>query len=249
MARPSPFVFQTAPGLTATSLMPLSHSELFLRLAAAVVFGGAIGWERETREVPAGLRTHLLVSLASATFALVSFYVASFQNAPAGGHPSYDGSRIASNIVVGIGFLGGGAILHSGVNVKGLTTAASLWLTAAIGLSAGGGMFVLAAASTAFSLFALVVLRFTLEVPRRRFVRLTVQIDLEGGFLSREGIVEFLRPLGAEVTAVDYSRDFSNLSSRMELNVKLRDGSLEEPLMKRLESLPGVRRLKVDRAV
>jgi putative Mg2+ transporter-C (MgtC) family protein len=227
--------------------MPLTNTDLFLRLAVSVVLGGAIGWEREARDVPAGLRTHLLVSLASATFALVSFYVAFFQNYTTEGIVRVDGARIASNIVVGMGFLGGGAILRSGMSVRGLTTAASLWLTAAIGLAAGGGMLLLATSVTVISLFALVVLRFTVEMPRRKHLQIHVRIDLEGDFISRASLLEFLEPVPAGVTGVDYRRDLQTNRSRMEMDVKLRDDALEEPLMKRLEDLPGVRRVRVER--
>ena len=227
--------------------MPLSNVELFFRLAVAVVLGGAIGWEREVREVPAGLRTHLLVSLASATFGLVSFYVAFYQNYTTDGIVRIDGSRIASNIVVGMGFLGGGAILRSGLSVRGLTTAASLWLTAAIGLAAGGGMILLAVSATVVSLFALTVLRYLIEVPRRKIVHIHVSIDLEGDFLSREAIVAHLASVGATVSRVDYQRNLSTNRSRMALDVKLADQALEEPLMKRMEELPSVRQIKVKR--
>jgi putative Mg2+ transporter-C (MgtC) family protein len=227
--------------------MSITESEMLLRLGAAIVFGGAIGYERELREQPAGLRTHLLVALASATFALVSLHVYTFQHYSNDGIIRFDGGRIASNIVVGIGFLGGGAIIHAGMTIKGLTTAASLWLTAAIGLAAGGGMLVLAFAVTTFSLVALVVLLYLVERPRKQIVRLSVRIDLEGDFVSRAALVEYLKPIGAVVTAVDYSRDLAANRSQMCVNHKLASDALEEPLMKRLEGISGLRQLRVER--
>ncbi|MFO0950930.1 MAG: MgtC/SapB family protein [Isosphaeraceae bacterium] len=225
----------------------ISHSELIYRLAAAVGLGAAIGIEREWREVPAGLRTHLIVALASATFTIVSLQAAFYQSYASNGLVHYDPGRIASNVVVGIGFLGGGAILQSGGTVKGLTTAASLWLSAAIGLAAGGGMFLLATAVTASALFALVVLRYAVENPRRKIVRLDVTFEIEGNFVGRATLVEFLAPVGATVTAVNYWREVSENRSRMELKVRLPSVALEEPLMKRLEELPGIRRVYVER--
>jgi putative Mg2+ transporter-C (MgtC) family protein len=228
--------------------MTITDTEMLWRLGAATVLGGAIGYERELREQPAGLRTHLLVSLASATFALVSLQVAFFQNFGGGNALVHiDASRIASNIVVGIGFLGGGAIVHSGLSIRGLTTAASLWLTAAIGLAAGGGMFLLAASVTILSLFALIVLRYLIEEPRKRIVRLDVRIEMEGEFISRASLVEFLSAVGGEVLSVDYNRDVSTNQSRLKVGVKLPDESFEEPLMKKLEALPGLRQVKVNR--
>src|SRR5436305_13332760 len=139
--------------------MPISFLELCVRRLASVRLGGSIGYESEMRRQPAGLRTHVLVSLASATFMVVSTQFVFFQHYVDNGVIRVDMGRIASNVVVGIGFLGGGAILHSGLRIKGLTTAASLWLVAAVGLAAGSGMFSLAGLATAMSLFVLVALR------------------------------------------------------------------------------------------
>jgi putative Mg2+ transporter-C (MgtC) family protein len=227
--------------------MPISEIDMLIRLGVAMLLGGAIGYERELRERPAGLRTHLLVVLASAAFALVSFHAVPFQHYVNHGIQSYDVGRIASNIVVGIGFLGGGAIVHSGLTVEGLTTAASLWLSAAIGLAAGAGMFLLASAATVLTLFSLVVLWALVEVPRRKILRLTVRIVLEGEFIGRAQLVAFLEPLGLQVTGVDYRRDLSRNSSRMDLRIRLPSEDLEERLMKRLEELPGLRLVKVTR--
>ena len=124
--------------------------DLVLRLLLAAFLGAAIGFEREVRGHPAGLRTHTLVALGSALFTELSIY--GFPTEP--GQP-VDPTRIAAQIVTGIGFLGGGAILKEGLNVKGLTTAASLWAVAAIGMAAGAGNWFLSIASTAIVLMAL----------------------------------------------------------------------------------------------
>jgi putative Mg2+ transporter-C (MgtC) family protein len=230
--------------------MAITSAELIARLAAAIVLGGAIGYERELREHPAGLRTHLLVALASATFTIASLQIVYFQHYVNDGIVRIDVGRIASNIVVGIGFLGGGAIVHAGMTIKGLTTAASLWLVAAIGLASGGGMLVLAASVTLSSLLALVVLRYAIEEPRRRIVRMRVQLDLEGDFISRAALVELLAPLGADVVkALDYSRNLTTNRSRIYLTVKLPREDLEEAMMKRLSGLSGLRRVKVERPI
>ena len=125
--------------------------EAGLRLLLAALLGGIIGWERESHHRPAGLRTHVLVSVGSALFTLTSLEFASF------GGPT-DPSRIASQIVSGIGFLGAGTIIRSGDSdtVRGLTTAASIWLTAAVGMAVGSGLYIISAVST---VVALVILR------------------------------------------------------------------------------------------
>ena len=123
--------------------------ELTVRLVVALLLGAVIGWERELQRMPAGFRTHALVSLGSAIFTIVSAY------AFAG--PLSDPTRIAAQVVSGVGFLGGGAILHYGGTVRGLTTAASLWAVAAVGMAAGAGLFVVAAVSTVLVIVALEV--------------------------------------------------------------------------------------------
>lgn len=122
--------------------------QMFLRLLIAVVLGALVGYERERAGKPAGVRTHGMVSLGAALFAVVSIH---------GFGGTGDPARVAAQIVTGIGFLGAGAILHQHSNVHGLTTAASLWVTAAIGLAVGVGM-VLMSLATAVLVFLL--LRF-----------------------------------------------------------------------------------------
>ena len=123
--------------------------EPFLRLLAAMAMGGLIGLERELRAKDAGLRTHVLVALGSALFTLVSQY--------GFGADLKDSSRVAAQVVSGIGFLGAGTIIFQKNVVHGLTTAAGLWVTAAIGLSCGTGMFAVAGATTVLVLLGLEV--------------------------------------------------------------------------------------------
>jgi putative Mg2+ transporter-C (MgtC) family protein len=120
------------------------------RLLIASVLGAAIGFEREVHGHPAGMRTHLLVSMGSALFTVLSIH--GFP--PAAGAP-LDPSRVAAQIVSGIGFLGAGAIIKDGFSIRGLTTAASLWATAAVGMSAGASQHLIAIVATAIVLFSL----------------------------------------------------------------------------------------------
>ncbi len=135
--------------------------ELTLRLVVALVLGAVIGWERELQQMPAGFRTHALVALGSAAFTVLSAYAFT--------GPGSDPTRIAAQIVSGIGFLGGGAILHHGGNVRGLTTAASLWAVAAVGMAAGAGLFVMAAVSAVLVIVALEVFQRFERFLTRRF--------------------------------------------------------------------------------
>ena len=126
-----------------------------VRLLAAAALGALIGLEREIHDHPAGMRTHLLVSLGSAGFTVLS--IAAF---PA---PGADPARIAAQIVTGIGFLGAGAILKEGATIRGLTTAASLWATAAVGMAAGAGAWLTAVAITVIVIVSLWPLRLVAD--------------------------------------------------------------------------------------
>ena len=126
------------------------EGDLAIRLLLASLFGAAVGFERELHGHPAGMRTHLLVSLGSALFTVLSAH-----GFGAAEDPNVDPTRIAAQIVSGIGFLGAGAILKEGLSIRGLTTAASLWATAAIGLAAGAGEHLLAIVGTGIVLFSL----------------------------------------------------------------------------------------------
>lgn len=126
-------------------------TRVFVRLLVAMTLGGLLGLERELRGNAAGLRTHMLVALGAALFVLVPLQ---------GGMEVADMSRVLQGVIAGIGFLGAGAILKAnGREIHGLTTAASIWLTAAIGIAAGMGREVTAIVSTLFALFILALLR------------------------------------------------------------------------------------------
>jgi putative Mg2+ transporter-C (MgtC) family protein len=137
------------------ALPTISTPDVLLRLVVAAVLGGAIGIERELRDREAGLRTHMLVSVGSALFTLVSAYGFHDFLTHGGSVVRADPSRIAAQIVTGIGFLGAGAIIREGLSVRGLTTAATLWVVAAIGMAAGAGYTWPAVLSTVIVLVAL----------------------------------------------------------------------------------------------
>lgn len=126
--------------------------DLLLRLLVAAGLGAVLGVEREFRHKPAGLRTNILISIGSALFTIVSMQLTT------GGLGSPD--RVAAQIVTGIGFLGAGAILRHGGTVQGMTTAATIWVNAAVGMAAGAGLLGLAVATTALTIVVLLGLPF-----------------------------------------------------------------------------------------
>ena len=157
--------------------------EILVRLLVAAALGGAIGIERELRERDAGFRTHLLVSVGAALFTLISAYAwTDFEFGRANG-VTFDPTRIAAQIVTGIGFLGAGAIIRHGLSVRGLTTAATLWIVAAVGMACGAGFYWAAVIGTAIALVSLGPLRFVsrrvLDRPHHR--RLAVELRMGSG--------------------------------------------------------------------
>lgn len=144
--------------------------ELAARLAIALALGAVIGFEREMDRQPAGFRTHALVALGAALFTVISAYGFGSGAVP---------TMIAAQVVTGIGFIGAGTILHHRGSIRGLTTAASLWSVAAVGMAAGAGMLVLAAVGTVLIVVVLAVLE-GLEGLLRRWLGITersIQLD------------------------------------------------------------------------
>jgi putative Mg2+ transporter-C (MgtC) family protein len=199
-------------------LPTLDWQEALLRLALAAVLGGMIGVERELREREAGLRTHMLVALGSALFTIVSAY--GFHDFLASGQAVVraDPTRIAAQIVTGIGFLGAGAIIRQGLSIRGLTTAATLWVVAAIGLAAGAGYYSGAVMTTALVLVSLWPLRIvayrTLGRFRPESARLLV--ELHAG-TSPGGVIDEVERSGVRIETIEVSQEGDR--RRLELDV------------------------------
>jgi putative Mg2+ transporter-C (MgtC) family protein len=210
-----------------------------LRLTLAAVLGGLIGFERELREREAGLRTHLLVALGSALFTIVGAYgFDAFLNTGASVVRA-DPTRIAAQIVTGIGFLGAGAIIRQGLSVRGLTTAATLWVVAAVGLAAGAGYYSVAVITTALVLIALYPLRVMAYTIVRRFQpddgRLLVALPA-GEPPGR--IVDEIERLGARILSLDVTQEGDR--RRLELDVVLPSDTPIPRLVSRLADLENV---------
>ena len=223
--------------------MPELHwAEVLLRVVLAGVLGGAIGAEREIREREAGLRTHMLVAVGAALFTIVSAYAWSDFTFSQRSGITFDPTRIAAQIVTGIGFLGAGAIIRQGLSVRGLTTAASLWVVAAIGMASGAGYYSAAVITTAIVLISLWPLRI---VAFRIFERirpgeLRLEVELKGGE-SPSVLLDALEAKGVAVRAFELedARD----RRRVVLDVRITDGRFETVTaeLMRLDPVLGVR--------
>jgi putative Mg2+ transporter-C (MgtC) family protein len=193
------------------SIFPAAISANFLiRLAASFLLGGAIGLERDMHGRAAGLRTNMLVSLGSALFMLVSEAVAlayATHAGAGGGGLQVDPSRIAAQIITGIGFLGAGAIIKEGINVRGLTTAACLWMSAGIGMACGAGLFELAIVVTLIGLFTLIVVnRLEKLYPRDSYRTLEIAVPNE---INLSAVIDTVKRTHLKILHLDYERDYA----------------------------------------
>jgi putative Mg2+ transporter-C (MgtC) family protein len=176
--------------------------EMMLRLGAALLAGACIGYERSFHGRPAGLRTHVLVCLASSLLMLVTVYEDHWVRST--GESRLDPTRMAQGIMTGIGFLGAGVIVKDGLSVRGLTTAASIWITAAIGILAGVGLYLPMIVSVLMTLTVLGVFRWIeLKVPTQVYYYFDVKYEREGN-LSEEAMRELLKKLGFSIANFSY---------------------------------------------
>lgn len=216
-----------------------SQVDLILRLLLAATLAGLLGGERELTEQPAGFRTHILVGLGAALFAIISAY--GFQSI-AGAAPRQvraDPTRIASQIVVGIGFLGGGAIVKYGASIRGLTTAASLWVTAAVGTAIGVGALLLGSVTTAITLVALVGLRPLRRVLRRRAAARDEYLIEGDRSIDIQDLLSRVQRAGAQVMEVRFSDEGGE--RRVHLVVQPPPDTSGSSLVAHLASAPNVR--------
>jgi putative Mg2+ transporter-C (MgtC) family protein len=224
------------------SLPTLDWWEVLLRLALAAALGAAIGLERELREREAGLRTHLLVSLGSALFTITSAY--GFHAFLASGQSVVraDPTRIAAQIVTGVGFLGGGAILHYRGNVRGLTTAASLWAVSAIGMAAGAGLYVVALGATVLVLVSLWPLRiFAYRIfLRYRPERERLLVDLAPG-RSAAPVLAAVEEAGGEIESLSVTGDEERRSVAIEVDLPAEARLATASAVSELEGVRGIR--------
>jgi putative Mg2+ transporter-C (MgtC) family protein len=217
---------------------------LLARLLVGTALGAMIGYERQLHGRPAGLRTHLIVALASTTFMIVSTHFVYFQHYAKDDLVAVDSSRIAASVVTGIGFLGAGAILRTGISVQGLTTAAGLWLVAAIGLSAGAGMYVVSISATAVGVTALTVLR-RFERKNDHLVRKKISLVLSDGALPLSAIFAALTLDGAVVSAAEYEKEIDEHRTAVTFQASF-PAVANDRVLELLETQPGVRRLRVE---
>jgi putative Mg2+ transporter-C (MgtC) family protein len=221
-------------------LPELGSVELLLRIGLAALLGGAIGLERELRDREAGLRTHLLVAVGAALFTMVSAYAWTDWHFSNREGIVFDPTRIAAQIVTGIGFLGAGAIIRQGLSVRGLTTAATLWVVAAIGMASGVGYYEAAVATTALVLLCLWPLRIVAFRLSRRFRPDEGQLAVHlGQGASAVGVLEVVESAGAQVRSLAFEDEGE--IRRLDIQARLSPGRDAAAMIDALTRSEGVR--------
>lgn len=193
-----------------------ANSTIIERILVAALLGAAIGFERDKHGRAAGVRTHLLVSLGAAVFTILSNIIA--QRAMGQGFMA-DPGRIAAQILTGIGFLGAGVIIKSGGSVRGLTTAACLWVAAAIGMAAGSGLYFVAGTTTVVAIFGLVMLKYLEHLYAKDSYRtLSVVTPLE---VSSSQIITTVERKNLSILSCDIVRDFERGTAETRLSIRI----------------------------
>lgn len=180
-------------------VMVITEMDMVIRLCLGFLAGAIIGFERTTRHQIAGLKTHILISVGATLLMLLSIWLPQYFSSLKNGDPA----RIAAQVVSGIGFLGAGAIVRLGNNVKGLTTAASLWFIAAVGLAVGAGAYIAALTAEVLSLFTLVALDFFEKrlFPSER--NKLLELGYKGNIPDTREALEVLKSFGVRVISMD----------------------------------------------
>ena len=227
--------------LPEVTLTVFDNLEFFIRILLSAVLGALVGLERTKRQKEAGIRTHCIIACAAAVFMILSKY-AFVDPASALGTRGVDGARIAAQVVSGISFLGAGVIFKNGNSIRGLTTAAGIWATSAIGMAIGAGMYWVGLITTAIMMVAQVVLhRF--PVAGDAAVTQELAVSMADTPELHQALNQLLDSHGGNVTDSALSRDDTHIT--MELTVRLAEPITYEEALRFMQEHPGVERLSV----
>ncbi len=227
--------------LPEVTLTVFDNLEFFIRILLSAVLGALVGLERTKRQKEAGIRTHCIIACAAAVFMILSKY-AFVDPASALGTRGVDGARIAAQVVSGISFLGAGVIFKNGNSIRGLTTAAGIWATSAIGMAIGAGMYWVGLITTAIMMVAQVVLhRF--PVAGDAAVTQEIAVSMTDTPELHQALTQLLDSHGGNVTDSALSRDDTHIT--MELTVRLAEPITYEEALRFMQEHPGVERLSV----
>ncbi|MFA5335654.1 MAG: MgtC/SapB family protein [Candidatus Omnitrophota bacterium] len=216
--------------------MALTDYEMILRLCIAALLSGLIGYEREIHGRLAGFRTHILVGVGSTLIMLTSMHIFEIYKGVAAPDPG----RIAAQVVSGIGFLGAGTIIRFKASVRGLTTAASLWTVAGIGLAVGAGVFVPAVATTVIVLSALFFLNRIEKLLIRKDWYKSLEIVCNSDASQLETIRSVLSEYDVEIKDFDVKKSHCADEMLLRINCKLLSNENDNDITSRIRQLKGV---------
>lgn len=223
----------------------MPYLDISLRLFLAAVLAGMIGYEREKDRHPAGFRTHILVSVGAALIMLVSAY--GFQEFLSEANVRFDPSRIGAQVVSGVGFLGAGAIVRQGLTVNGLTTAASLWVVAGIGLAVGAGFIFGATLATVFVLISLEVLNRFDRLFQGKQTFQSFELKLDGNSVTIREFTELIGMKGGAIHQLEVDQsDEQDRFILMRFTVKLPSHASVVELCEEMRKLEGVISIQTD---
>lgn len=221
----------------------ISMQETIFRLLIGAIIGGAIGFEREVLGRAAGFRTQLIVCLAAVLIMIISenYYYHLQGDFP---NLQIDPARIAAGALIGIGFLGAGVIVKSGATVRGLTTAASIWIVSAIGLAIGAGLYFEGIITAAITIIALVVLRkVEKKIKTMLFKTITVSTRIDEN--AEETITSTLIDYGIKIYSIDYEKNLSAGELIFNFHISTKDKKAIKEIYQKLGSLEIIRKIKV----
>ncbi|WP_325346833.1 MgtC/SapB family protein [Xylophilus sp.] len=221
----------------------IAHSETLIRLLVAALLGSLVGFERERLLWAAGIRTHMLVCVGACLFMIVSAF--GFADSLAGKNVVLDPSRAAAQVVSGIGFLGAGAILARGEVVRGLTTAASIWTVAAIGLAVGGGLFFAAGAATVVILVILAGVKPLEEAYRARSQSCSLRITAAHGSVQPERLEQALALRPEQLRRFVVAAQPDGAADRVSVQLVRLSAQQMSGLAARLRAVEGVQSVEV----
>jgi putative Mg2+ transporter-C (MgtC) family protein len=217
------------------------HIEMVLRLIAALLVGGVIGLERSYHGRPAGFRTHALVCLSTGLLMLLTVYEERWFPAISQGRIALDPTRVAQGIMTGIGFLGAGTILKDGMTVRGLTTAASIWITAAIGILIGVGFYFPAVVATILTLFTLSLFRWIEDkIPAQFYAQFQVRFAREA-VMPEEQVRSLLKAHHFTIAHLNYRLDVDANFFEYRMVIRTSRAQNASRLSLALTALPGVK--------
>lgn len=223
--------------------MMITADEMVIRLVLGALIGGGIGLEREIHGRAAGFRTQLIVCVAAVLIMIVSenYYYYLHEIDP---EIQIDPARIASGALIGIGFLGAGVIVKSGLEIRGLTTAASIWIVSAIGLAIGSGLYLEGLVTFLITLIALIILRgVERKVKTLRYKLITVSAVQKSEI--EETLTEIISEHGMRIHSIDYETNRIKEEITYTISVSTKNRSVVRPLFSHLSAAGGVKSVRI----